>query len=468
MADDLDLYGDLVPSAPVRASPAPAATPPVMSPPTAPLPEAAPVQEDTRALATRLREASTASRAPNGLFGNKVWVPPGSAPPPSPKRDPRPMLPPATMQAAAEAADPYFEAGIVCEPDGEISCCQPRVDTSSRTGLPGRPQDFAALQQEMLALEGQAAPISPGAKTISSVEDGGEASEDSDCEAVVMGEVKASQTGAAHRPPFGSPRKWAAPRPAPGAPLAEQDGSSAKRKEVSLYIGAPPVVPQSTGLADCLVLVGGLPWWLSDSELRRHAEVFGQIRSIRILDYVRSGKSAGIALLEFVAPDSAQRAARPQEGLCGLAAWQAMAIAPPRLVQVSRELFQMLRVGHLPWPDGGACTEDLRSTLMRLFGLSSSSTSQGHQERERSRGRQRDTYRDGNRGSSPGRGRHRRVENDPRLERPPSTCTASPAPEKPQPVEAWADKLKRLSGNVNKRQEEPGMEAARRKVNRRL
>merc|ERR1712146_631476 len=150
-------------------------------------------------------------------------------------------------------------------------------------------------------------------------------------------------------------RRWTGPRPGnvgvgSGPPRELEDGGQ-KRKEVSLYIGAPPPTPQSAGLVECLLLIGGLPWWLTDAELRRHAEQFGQVRCTRILELLRSGKSTGIALLEYVALESAQRAARQQDGLASLPVWRTMGSSSLRVLTVSSELFHLLRSGALPWPD---------------------------------------------------------------------------------------------------------------------
>lgn len=379
----------------------------------------------------------------NGHFANKVWTAPGLTASPRKVREPRP--------AALHAEGPgTYSEGFVVEA-GEV------VSSSCGRGVVGsqapRPENFEALQQEMLAEE-QPAPHSPARSIASSKsparEDGGDETEPSDDDLIVLGEVRASETAA--KP---AARRWA-PRPPPAAQLSEFAQIS-DRREVSLYIAPPPPVPDGAGTCDCFALVGGLPWWFSDIELRRHAEQFGQIRAIRILDVPRSGKSTGIALLEYVAPDSAQRAAQPREGMSSLPAWESMATAPPRVILVSRELLQMIRAGSLPWPDGGPCQEDLRSILMRQFG-------QEHipPPRDRSRGRHRDGFRD----NSP-RAQRRRPDDTARVDRQQSGCRGIPEPEKPvRDQVGWADKLKRLSGNVNKQPVRPA-EPARGTVNKR-
>jgi len=200
-------------------------------------------------------------------------------------------------------------------------------------------------------------------------------------------------------------------------------------------MGPPPPIPHTLNggnPAERLVLVGGVPWWFSDAEVRRQAEQFGQLRSIRILESERSGKSVGIALLEYITVEAAQRAANPAEGFCTLSIWATLVEAKPRVVLVSQELFGRLRSGTLPWPDGGSCGEDLRAILMRQFDMSHSSALVRSNSRPV--------------GGSPVHALQRRNSN---------VGGASPDVERPRREEGWAEKLKKLQTNVNRRQMEP-------------
>mmetsp|Transcript_4387 Transcript_4387/g.8785 ORF Transcript_4387/g.8785 Transcript_4387/m.8785 type:complete len:454 (-) Transcript_4387:16-1377(-) len=317
---------------------------------------------------------------------------------------------------------------------------------------PEKPLDFDALQKELLADEESAVPcrgdpkvtevanedLASGSDTEAESEAAGGTNEDVDGPLIQLDEIRASE-----RQPLiveawsRGPRSRAANTVASGTESAN-GGSSRRlrRKEVSLFMGPPPPVPQTMGggnPAERLVLVGGIPWWLSDAELRRPAEQFGQLRSIRILESERSGKSVGIALLEYTAMEAAQRAANPAEGFCTLSLWATLEEAKPRAVLVSQELFGKLRSGSLPWPDGGSCAEDLRTIMLRQFDMSHSSALIRRNS--------------GSVVGSPVSGVQRRNSN--------SGGRASPDAERPGKEEGWAEKLKKLQSNVNRRQMEP-------------
>jgi len=318
---------------------------------------------------------------------------------------------------------------------------------------------------ELLAYEGSfaaASPVSDGigknqdASTTHATADGyasdisGDGGEGA---AIQLDEVRASETGTAFTR---DPRSWAH-RGSHGHHHGSQHVSQAvktKRQEVSLFIGPPPPqVSNYAGTAQCLVLVGGLPWWLTDANLRRYTEQFGQLRCIRILDFERSGKSAGIALLEYARPEGARNAADPKEGLCQLAVWESLGVPAPQLVLVSSELFSKLRSGVLPWPDGGPCSDELRAIMMRQF-------DQSHNKQRQS-------------GDSPARARRRTLTTAGSNTSLGSGRTGSPESDRPGREEAWADKLRALKGNVNNRQEiqtfaaPPGSVDASRKKRRR-
>merc|ERR1711971_1133392 len=172
-----------------------------------------------------------------------------------------------------------------------------------------------------------------------------------------------------------------------------------RRREVSVFLGPPPPLANNPRGADCLILVGGLPWWLSDVDLRGRAERYGSIRSVRILEHRRSGKSAGIALVEYAGPDG-PKAAMGKDGLCAKSGWQSVGAAPPRIVLVSGELFRLLRSGLVSWPGGGPCSNDLQSAMSRQFPQSdnarkSNRLGQDDRRREEERRRDRERARDG-------------------------------------------------------------------------
>lgn len=356
-----------------------------------------------------------------------VMSPPPGSPPPvmSPPTGGPPPGGPQSGYAPAPSDEWDFSQGIAV--DGGVVQA-PIFDSRSR------PKDVEALNQELREEERALGPRpgkAPGVdvEEIPSGDEGGDIIE--------LDTVRASDVSGAQ------PRS----RAAPPRPVGVAGGT--KRKEVSLFIGQPPPVAPSSGTPQCLVLVGGLPWWISDSELRKQAEQFGQVRAIRILDFARSGKSAGIALVEYASPDGVTRATDVNEGLRSLPAWEAMAVKCPRLVLVSPELFEKVRSGPLPWPEGGPCSDHLRDILARQFDVSHIPSRGRSRSRRNRRGQapgsdrsapQGGSHPGGDRGGDRGAGGRGGA-------RPPS-------PEAPVDT-AWADKLKALRGTVSRRNSNP-------------
>merc|ERR1711879_736467 len=128
----------------------------------------------------------------------------------------------------------------------------------------------------------------------------------------------------------------------------------------------------------------------------------------------------------------------------------------PRSVLVSHQLFPKLRLGVVPWPDGGECSDDLREILMRQFDLLHTPTKTKTDRDPRVRSAD----------DSPSRAGRR-----PPIRRTSSGTASvggqprpSPEPEKPKQEEPWADKLKRLQRNVNTRSSDSlGEEPARKR-----
>lgn len=276
-----------------------------------------------------------------------------------------------------------FEDGIVVDSGkvlgpSEKGAAADSAAAALRRQRDKKPRSFDDLRKE---LEDDEARPAAGHKASEVVDL--ESTDEEDAEggdlAIELGEVKASETGTKvreHRPrPHwqppgqGAPAPQAAPAPKPGTVGAAKRG--VKRKEITVFIGAPPPLPQGQGTADCFILIGGLPWWLSDADLRGQAEHYGQVRTIRILDFERSGKSAGIAAVEYTQPEFATRAADSVDGMRSRPVWkQITGKKAPKLVLVSNELLKRFKAGVLPWSEGGPCSEELRSILMRQFDMS--------------------------------------------------------------------------------------------------
>ncbi|CAE7719157.1 rnp24 [Symbiodinium sp. CCMP2592] len=270
----------------------------------------------------------------------------------------QPQTQPAKPQPAA-AESPPASAPPAQSPPQAVAVVAEAVTES-------KPKDFATLQKELQAEEASACPAAPGspvsagaADLDSDMEDGGvisdgtEGSEDGE---IHLGEVRASETGTA-APHFRRAQEKGDSAPSSGG--MGPKGPRIKKKEILLFIGPPPPLPplgqpgESTSL-----LIGGLPWWLTDTELRRYGEQYGQVRRLRILDFAGSGKSAGVALLEFAQVDAARQALHP-DGLCRPQLWRTLGAAP-RAAAVGGELRGRLREGQ-----GGHCAVAGRRPMQR-------------------------------------------------------------------------------------------------------
>ncbi|CAE7671811.1 rnp24 [Symbiodinium sp. CCMP2456] len=416
--DDVDIYGDLLPAQPkavAKAGPSPSVPDPRLA-------EAADKAERGAGRATAERPFRPRAR-------NLVWKAPGLESPAVTRKeaqvpkdsdepevvvldDAEPPPPPAQPAEAKPAESPPASAPPAQSP-------APAAAVAEAVAEP-KPKDFATLQKELQAEEASAAPGSPvseGAADLDpDMEDGGvisdgtEGSEDGE---IHLGEVRASETGTA-APHFRRAQEKGDSAPSSGG--MGPKGPRIKKKEILLFIGPPPpLAPLGQPGESSSLLIGGLPWWLTDTELRRYGEQYGQVRRLRILDFAGSGKSAGVALLEFAQADAARQALRP-DGLCRPQLWRPLGAAP-RAAAVGGELRGRLREGTVPWLDGGPCSEDLRAMLLRQCGISAPAP----------------------RRSPP---RHSRP-------RPPPRAPAKRAPE--ESPASWAEKLKKLKSNVNSR-----------------
>lgn len=425
--DDVDIYGDLLPPQP--KAPAKAVSSSVPDPRLA----------DPGETAER-RGAGTSAHADSRPFRprarNLVWKAPGVESPTVTRKeaqvpkDTEPEVvvlddadPPKTQPAEAPPAEsPPVESPPASEPPAQSPA--PAVAAVAEAVAEPKPKEFATLQKELQAEEASACPAEPGSPVSEgaadldpAMEDGGvisdgtEGSEDGE---IHLGEVRASETGTA-APHFRRAQEKGDSAPSSGG--MGPKGPRIKKKEILLFIGPPPPLPPlgQPGESSSL-LIGGLPWWLTDTELRRYGEQYGQVRRLRILDFAGSGKSAGVALLEFAQVDATRQALRPDVGLCRPQLWRTLGAAP-RAAAVGGELRGRLREGTVPWLDGGPCSEDLRAMLLRQCGMSAPAP----------------------RRSPP---RHSRP-------RPPPRAPAKRAPE--ESPASWAEKLKKLKSNVNSR-----------------
>lgn len=207
---------------------------------------------------------------------------------------------------------------------------------------PLQTQQQEAALQKVLAEEAAPHPApAPGSPVSEEVEDS------DDDGSVHLGEVLASQTAA---------------RAPPGGPANAVPGSH--------WTTPVPVVPCAQRPHEGFLLLAGVPAWLTDAELRKHASQFGQVRNLRTLCDSK-GKSVGILLLEYSDIQSVRRATEA-DGICRMRMLQGFGIVP-RAMLVSPELHGALcrpaGADLAPWPDGGGCGEELRQKLMDEFGV---------------------------------------------------------------------------------------------------
>eukprot|EP00931_Biecheleriopsis_adriatica_P034391 TRINITY_DN19869_c0_g1_i1.p1 TRINITY_DN19869_c0_g1~~TRINITY_DN19869_c0_g1_i1.p1 ORF type:complete len:471 (-),score=97.80 TRINITY_DN19869_c0_g1_i1:51-1430(-) len=443
MGDDLDIYGDLYGDLPAK-KPRPPPPAPTRQPPAEASSQASSLPSPVAGITAAAPDMSASPRPPSWRprARNIVWRPPDADGTPEPTK-PVSKVPPAPD--VVEVLDDCT-VGLGYVPSSEAA--------AEATMTPEKPRDFDTLQKELLAEEAGTAPP-PGSPLseagAANAEDGGVISDGSDDtedsgDNIQLGEVRASETGSA--PQFTSPRR--PPRDTVAAADAGRStGMKTRRREVLLFMGPPPPLPaSSSSSSSCMALLGGLPWWLPDTELRKNAEQFGPIRSIRVLDHPGSGKSTGVALLEYLQPEAVKKAASQTEGICKLAVWQSLAVRP-RLVLISGELHGKLRSGVLPWPDGGPCSEDLRSILLRQFDLSHLEASNARGSRPERKGAP-PPRRQGSQGALvPGR-QDRSAEGSARRPRGSPDATRD---QKEDESGGWADKLKRLKASVNSRED---------------
>ncbi|CAK9069758.1 unnamed protein product [Durusdinium trenchii] len=209
-------------------------------------------------------------------------------------------------------------------------------------------QQVAALQKALAEEEAETsktslgqAPAAPASPVSEEVE---ESSED---EALGLGEVLASKTGA-------QAPQWAAANAAAGP---------------SHRAAPPPSMACACRPHDCFLLLAGVPGWLTDAELRKHCSQFGALRNLRVLCDSK-GKSMSVLLVEFSKQEGVQQALRA-DGICRIRLLQGFGLQP-RAMEVSAELHAALSEaasGEAAWPDGGACSEALRQRLMDVCGL---------------------------------------------------------------------------------------------------
>jgi len=242
-----------------------------------------------------------------------------------------------------------------------------------------RPRDFEALQKELEAderpmvfeaekIRGIGSPPRDASPLIQRVGSDTEPEDSDDGDNLITcGEVRASSKPG--RPQAFTPKRRVSNQVSETQcyDIVEAAPKGTKRRETPVFFGAPPPVPSGGGTRKHMLLAGGFSWWTTDTELRRHCEHFGTVRRMRLLDCPATGKSLGIALVEFTTAEGVTKAASPQEGLMSLAAWSSPGFKGSRLCLVSDELFPRICAGQLPWLDGGTCSQDLRAILERQF-----------------------------------------------------------------------------------------------------
>mmetsp|Transcript_77600 Transcript_77600/g.207350 ORF Transcript_77600/g.207350 Transcript_77600/m.207350 type:complete len:470 (-) Transcript_77600:240-1649(-) len=294
------------------------------------------------------------------LYGDLGFVKPKPAP--APRAEPPAPAPAAsgagtqaTQQASATAAAAESIPGVVSEVVGSPSGAQVEYPAEYENNGPivDYPADYELGEDEDLDAIA-ALGIGDELPGRSPNHDSGSQSS-SDGEVAVFADVKASDSMASSAPaPAKSKGKGRGKVQKPVARLI--------RKDSAMYAGVPPATPDLCDeRAACCFILMGLPWWVSDGDLRAQAQSFGPVRTIRLFEAAVTGKSTGAVFLEFATEDSARRARDRETGLATLPGLR----AAPSLLEVSDLLYAEMRSGTIAWAEGGALTADLVDALPR-------------------------------------------------------------------------------------------------------
>ena len=107
-------------------------------------------------------------------------------------------------------------------------------------------------------------------------------------------------------------------------PSSEERKLAYQRKVRILFSWKPPALPEpeittegydenksssdswEAYLDSQVVLLSGVPWWMTDCNIRDGASGYGQVRAVRVLGDSLTGTTTGLALLEYTQKTSAQ------------------------------------------------------------------------------------------------------------------------------------------------------------------
>mmetsp|Transcript_105217 Transcript_105217/g.241176 ORF Transcript_105217/g.241176 Transcript_105217/m.241176 type:complete len:470 (+) Transcript_105217:32-1441(+) len=294
------------------------------------------------------------------LYGDLGFVKPKPAP--APRAEPAASAPAAsdpsaqaTPQAPGSSAAPDPIPGVVSEVVGSPSGALVEYPAEYENNGPivDYPADYELGEDE--DLDAIAALGIGDELPVRSPTHDSDSQSSSDGEVAVFADVKASDAVASSAPaPAKSKGKGKGKVKKPVARLI--------RKDSAMYAGVPPAAPDHCDeRAACCFILLGLPWWVSDGDLRAQAQTFGPVRAIRLFEASVTGKSTGAIFLEFATEDSARRARDRETGLASLPGLR----AAPSFLDVSDLLYAEMRSGPIAWADGGAVTADLVEALPR-------------------------------------------------------------------------------------------------------
>ncbi|PFH32661.1 hypothetical protein BESB_012730 [Besnoitia besnoiti] len=152
--------------------------------------------------------------------------------------------------------------------------------------------------------------------------------------------------------------------------FAEKTGLT--KIEVPLFLGPPPALPDLVADAagattNSVVLLSHLSLWQTDVSIREAAVQFGRVRAVRILNSALDGRSAGVALLQFVAADDAERSIT--KGLDQALQAKQQGPRQAKVTRLPSNLVAELDACPLSWTRGGPIPEALLERLFKLAGL---------------------------------------------------------------------------------------------------
>ncbi|KAF8821970.1 hypothetical protein IE077_001275 [Cardiosporidium cionae] len=124
------------------------------------------------------------------------------------------------------------------------------------------------------------------------------------------------------------------------------------RNDVLLFLGIPPILlPREDELVlpSTTIVIRNIGWWVNDVELRKEAMESGYVRALKIFDRDFDGRSMGVALIEYMKPEDAERSLRN----LNRSKLETLGNRPISGEMVPEELYESLNRNPIHWSLGG-------------------------------------------------------------------------------------------------------------------